>query len=61
VGSINLWSDKAIDGDMNTRWGSNWSEPQWLSITLPAPQVVNRIVPKWEAAYAKEYCVTVIE
>jgi hypothetical protein len=52
---------KAIDGNMNTRWASNWSEPQWLEITFSTPQVVNRVVLKWEAAYAKEYCVNVTE
>jgi hypothetical protein len=53
--------DKAIDGEINTRWGSDWSEPQWLSITFASPLVINRIVLKWEAAYAKKYCVTAIE
>jgi hypothetical protein len=53
--------DKAIDGNINTRWGSDWSEPQWLSITFAAPLAINRIVLKWEAAYAKKYCVTAIE
>jgi len=50
---------KAIDGNMNTRWSSDWSEPQWLTITLPTPQVVDRVLLKWEQAYAKEYCVNV--
>jgi len=50
--------DKAIDGDLNTRWGSLWSEPQEFEITFPTPRVVDRIVLRWEAAYAKEYCVT---
>jgi hypothetical protein len=54
-------ADKAIDGDMHTRWGSDFDVPQWLEITPPEPQVVDRIVLKWEAAYAKEYCVTVAE
>jgi beta-mannanase len=60
-GCYACFPDKAIDGNMNTRWGSNWSEPQWLTITLPVPQVVDRVVLKWEDAYAKEYCVNVIE
>jgi len=53
--------DKAIDGDLGTRWGSEWSEPQWLKIVLPAPHVVSRIVLTWEAAYAEAYCVAAIE
>jgi hypothetical protein len=53
--------DKAIDGNMNTRWGSSFYEPQWFKITLPAPQAVDRIVLKWENAYATKYCVNVLE
>lgn len=54
------FAGKAIDGDMGTRWGSEWSDPQWLKIALPKAQVVNRIELKWETAYAREYCVTVM-
>jgi hypothetical protein len=60
-GCYGCFPDKAIDGNMDTRWGSEWYEPQWLKITLPAPQVVNRVVLKWEVASAKEYCMTVVE
>ena len=54
------FADKVIDGDMTTRWASDWVDPQWLEIILPESQVVNRIVLKWETAYAKEYCVTTL-
>jgi hypothetical protein len=53
-------AENAIDGDdENTRWSSDWEDPQWLDTFLPAPQVANCIVLKWEAAYASHYCVTV--
>ena len=42
------FADKVIDSDMTTRWASHWFDPQWLEIILPEPQVVNRIVLKWE-------------
>jgi hypothetical protein len=61
TGCEGCFAYRAIDGDMNTRWGSDWYDPQWLEITLPDPQVVNRIVLRWETAYAERYCVTVIE
>jgi hypothetical protein len=54
------FAGKAIDGDMDTRWSSKWEDPQWLDIVLPIPQVVNRVVLKWEQAYARRYCVTVM-
>ena len=34
-------------------------DPQLLEITLPQQTLVDRIVLKWEKAYALEYCVTV--
>jgi hypothetical protein len=60
-GCEGCFADKAIDGDMNTRWSSDFRDGQWLEIALPDPQVVNRIVLEWETAYAQEYCVSVIE
>jgi len=51
-----------IGGDMATRWDSKHQEdPQWLEITLVEPAQVDRIVLKWEKAYAAEYCVSIIE
>ena len=49
---------KAVDGSLDTRWASAWSEPQYLTITLAKPYVVERVVLHWEQAYATEYCVT---
>jgi len=34
-------------------------DPQWLKITLPTPATIDRIVLKWERAYAVEYCVII--
>jgi hypothetical protein len=36
-------------------------DPQWLEITLPKPAIIDRIVLKWERAYATEYCVIVTQ
>lgn len=53
-------ANNAIDGDMLSRWASAQDQdPQWLEITLPRPALVDRIVLKWERAYAAEYCVIV--
>jgi len=54
------FAGKAIDGDPDRRWGSEWFDPQWLEVTLPEPQTVNRVVLTWEEAYATEYCVSVL-
>jgi len=61
VGCEECFAYKAVDGDTTTRWSSDWEDPQWLEIALPTPQVVNRIVLKWEQAFAEEYCVTVAQ
>jgi hypothetical protein len=52
---------KAIDNDMNTRWSSDWRDEQSFKITLSMPYIVSRIELRWEAAYAKKYCVILIE
>jgi hypothetical protein len=49
---------KAVDGNQATRWASEWSEPQYLTITFDRPYVVDHIILHWEQAYATEYCVT---
>lgn len=36
-----------------------WTDHQWLEITLLKPADIERIVLKWEQAYATEYCVIV--
>jgi hypothetical protein len=62
-------ADKAVDGAMDTRWSSvqgmaNPNKeigPQWLKIMLPQPAEVDRVVLKWQDAYALEYCVEVIQ
>src|SRR5262245_53166067 len=46
----------AVDGNTTvTRWGSEWSDPQWLQVDLGSTQTVCRVVLRWEAAYGKAY------
>jgi F5/8 type C domain len=45
----------AVDGDPKTRWGSAFSDPQWLAVDLGAPASLGRVRLNWEAAYAKDY------
>ncbi|MGP3923011.1 beta-N-acetylglucosaminidase domain-containing protein [Streptomyces sp. 8N616] len=48
-------ADKAIDGDVSTRWSSPWSDDQWLQVKLATPQRVGRVTLRWEAAHAAAY------
>jgi hypothetical protein len=51
----------ATDGDLSTRWSSEWQkDPQWLKIVLPTPAVVGRVELVWETAVAQDYCVFII-
>jgi hypothetical protein len=45
----------AIDGNLNSRWSSGFSDPQWIQIDLGATYTVCRVVLRWETAYASAY------
>lgn len=47
--------DHAIDGDLSTRWSSNYSDSAWLQVQLAAPQHLGKVVIHWEAAHAVAY------
>lgn len=58
---IKCLAPKAIDGDNNSRWSSEFFEPQWLRIDFSTPQVIHSIILKWQDAYAEAYCITEIK
>lgn len=45
----------AVDGDTGSRWASDWSDLQWISVDLGSVQTISRVVLNWEAAYGKSY------
>jgi hypothetical protein len=45
----------AVDGNTATRWGSAFSDPQWIYVDLGATHSVSRVVLNWEAAYGKSF------
>jgi sugar phosphate isomerase/epimerase len=47
--------DMAVDGNAGTRWGSRWSEPEWIAVDLGASYDVSRVVIDWETAFASGY------
>ena len=49
----------AVDGDQSTRWESNWSDPQFLTVDLATIYSINRIEIDWETAYASQYQIEV--
>jgi mannan endo-1,4-beta-mannosidase len=48
-----------VDGNMATRWASQWSDPQWITIDLQETHTINRVVLAWEAAYGRSYQIQV--
>jgi hypothetical protein len=50
-----LNAPKAVDGNMSTRWSSQFSDPQWIYVDLGATYNLTRVVLRWEAAYGKAY------
>ncbi|GAA2335671.1 discoidin domain-containing protein [Dactylosporangium salmoneum] len=45
----------AVDGSVTTRWGSAYSDPQWIAVDLGASRTINRVRLNWETAYARAY------
>jgi hypothetical protein len=45
----------AIDGNLTTRWGSAFSDPQYLMLDFGATKTLKRVKIQWETAYGKEY------
>jgi beta-glucosidase len=51
----------AVDGNSSTRWSSKFADPQTLTVDLGKVVKINRVVLRWETAYASAYtlCVSV--
>ena len=48
---------KVVDGSLNTRWASQWSDPQTFIVDLEDYFDISRITIFWEAAYSSKYTV----
>ena len=44
-----------FDGDLQTRWSSQFSDPQWLKIDLGSIKDISGLSLIWENAYGKSY------
>ena len=50
---------EATDGGVGSRWGSDYSDDQWIYVDLGKVQPINQIQLFWENAYAKSYKIQV--
>jgi chondroitin AC lyase len=48
-----------VDGDLKTRWSSEYAEPQEVILKLRAPVRIKTLRLHWESASAARYCVSV--
>jgi len=52
-------ASNAVDGDPTTRWGSAWTDTQWLAVDLGARWQITEVKLSWEHAYSTAYRVQV--
>ncbi|MCL5735096.1 MAG: discoidin domain-containing protein, partial [Actinobacteria bacterium] len=45
----------ATDGDVNSRWGSQYTDNEWLYVDLGSVYTINRVVMLWTVAYARSF------
>src|SRR5215472_12073882 len=53
--SASFPAPNATDGNLNTRWSSQFSDPQWLEVDLGSTRNVCQLVLNWERAYGKAF------
>lgn len=51
----NVGAANAVDGELATRWSSEFSDAQWLRVDLGSARTVGKIVIHWETAYSESY------
>jgi beta-glucosidase len=49
----------ALDGRTNTRWSSQFSDPQWIQVDLGGTATISQVVLNWEAAFGRAYRIEV--
>jgi beta-glucosidase len=49
----------ALDGRTNTRWSSQFSDPQWIQVDLGGTATITQVVLNWETAFGRGYRIEV--
>ena len=47
--------NKTVDGDLTTRWSSQYSDPQSITVDMGQSTAFNTVRLHWETAYASKY------
>ncbi len=59
IQSSGVAASYAVDGSLSTRWGSAFSDPQWIYVDLGATHSITEVKLTWETAYGKAYQIQV--
>jgi mannan endo-1,4-beta-mannosidase len=51
--------ENAVDGNLGTRWSSEYSEPQYIYVDLQNEYEIGRVYIEWETAYTRQYRIQV--
>lgn len=51
----NCVAEKAVDGQMDTRYSSNFTDSQWIYVDLEGYYRISQVVINWESAYGHGY------
>jgi hypothetical protein len=54
-----LVAQNAFDGNMTTRWSSNFTDSEWIYVNLGAPYNLCNVTIHWEGAFATDYNIEV--
>ncbi len=54
-----LPASNATDGNMSSRWSSQFADSEWIYVDLGSAYTINRVVLRWEAAYGRGYKIQV--
>ena len=53
--SASFPAPNATDGNLGTRWSSQFTDPQWLEVDLGSGRSLCQVVLNWETAYGKAF------
>ncbi|HEX9016730.1 MAG TPA: discoidin domain-containing protein, partial [Chloroflexota bacterium] len=59
VESSSYPASNAVDNKSNTRWSSQFSDPQWIYVDLGSSYNISSVSLMWEAAYARAFQIQV--
>jgi mannan endo-1,4-beta-mannosidase len=57
--SANNVAGNAVDGNLGTRWSSEYSDPQYIYVDLEKEHKIGSVYIEWETAHARQYKIQV--